>query len=109
MNLIDRLLVVSLGAMFALTAGAQTCPPNPPPTTCGCDFDLIFGSGFQASSALPILPPDASTLTVNLTFPADAISVGSEFIQPRGTFSGPANSVDRWVIGESLPLTRHAR
>jgi len=102
----NRLLVVSLAAMFALTATAQSCPPNPPPTTCRCEFDLILGSRFQAPSALPILPPDASTLLVNLTFPADAISAGSEFMQPRGTFSGPANSVDRWVIGESLPLTR---
>lgn len=83
--------VALLSLLPAAQLAAQACPPNPPPSTCGCDFDVLFANGFDPPAATITLPPDATALAVKWTEPADGATVGDNVIQARGTFSGPSN------------------
>lgn len=90
-------------SLSAQIATAQSCPTVPAPGTCGCDFDLIFENGYQPPAAASALPPNSTPLALNWTTPADGAIVGAEFVQPRGSFTGPANT--GITVNERVALT----
>jgi len=86
------LAFICCSSLYAQIGTAQNCPTVPAPTTCGCDFDLVFQNSFQTPAIASTLPPDSTPLVLNWTSPVDGTTVSTGFVQPRGTFTGPANT-----------------
>jgi len=101
-------------SLSAQIATAQSCPTVPAPGTCGCDFDLIFENGYQPPAAASALPPNSTPLALNDPFGVLSNSysnIGLAQATAVVTLLDPMNvtstvNVSRWVLSESLPITR---